>query len=171
MESQSIIQDIAKKLDIVLDTQQEMKGSIKDLQASQQEMRGTQDEMKESIQELRDSVTDVQDSQKEIRESIKDFQVTQQDTLEALHEFSTHVDDRFERVETRLNRVEATMVTKDYLDRKLAEERSDGGMMHRKTDSKVNGVIKELQARQVFDAATSSRLIAAGPFKQPSTPA
>lgn len=54
-----------------------------------------------------------------------------QEIIEALHAFAGSVDERFDRLETRmdksefrLNRVESQMVTKDYLDDKLADQYS-----------------------------------------------
>lgn len=57
---------------------------------------------------------------------------SQAEVLEAIHELSSQTDERFNRLEVRmdksefrLNRVESLMVTKDYLDDKLADLRSD----------------------------------------------
>ncbi|MCE9586542.1 hypothetical protein K8R04_04485 [Candidatus Uhrbacteria bacterium] len=46
------------------------------------------------------------------------------ETMEAIHELSSQTDSRFMLVENRLTRVEARMVTKDYLDDKLADQYS-----------------------------------------------
>lgn len=54
------------------------------------------------------------------------------DVLEAINEFSTNVDKRFDTLETRVTRIEETMVTKDdlrhevdRLDSKIGKLRSD----------------------------------------------
>lgn len=46
-----------------------------------------------------------------------------QDVLEAISDFSGSVDQRFESMDARMNRMESQMVTKDYLDEKLADLR------------------------------------------------
>jgi hypothetical protein len=45
-----------------------------------------------------------------------------------------HVDERLDRVEIRMGAVESTMVTKDYLDDKLADLRGDLIIIDRKED-------------------------------------
>ncbi len=45
--------------------------------------------------------------------------ITNEDLLEAMNAFAENVDIRFEAIDSRLNKVESQMVTKDYLDRKL----------------------------------------------------
>jgi hypothetical protein len=53
------------------------------------------------------------------------LEATTHDILEVLHGFAGSVDERFNAVDRRLTRVEALMVTKDYLDVKLANQYSD----------------------------------------------
>ena len=54
--------------------------------------------------------------------SLKESQAT---LIEAVQEFSSDTDARFRLMDSRLTRVESRMVTKDYLDAKLASLKSD----------------------------------------------
>jgi hypothetical protein len=56
--------------------------------------------------------------------------------LEAIQAFSEQVDTRFSRLETDVTRIKATMVTKDYLDEKLAVHYSDLVLRMQKEDKK-----------------------------------
>ncbi|MCX6745491.1 MAG: hypothetical protein NTX00_00560 [Candidatus Parcubacteria bacterium] len=63
------------------------------------------------------------------------------------------IENRFEGVETRLNRIESQMVTKSYLDDKLAD--LEGGVISklRKEDEKVNRIISLLKKHKVVPQA------------------
>jgi hypothetical protein len=47
------------------------------------------------------------------------------DVLEVIGDFSTKVDQRFDKIEGRLTRVESQMVTKEYLDDKMINLKAD----------------------------------------------
>ena len=63
---------------------------------------------------------------------------TNQDILQAIGVFSNTVD-------KRLNTIESTMVTKDYLDEKLADLRGDLTILIRKEDTKLKTLVEVLQ--------------------------
>ena len=50
---------------------------------------------------------------------------TNYEILQAINSYATHNDQRWQKNEERLTRMEALMVTKDYLDEKLADLRGD----------------------------------------------
>lgn len=60
------------------------------------------------------------------------------------------IDNQFKGVYQRLDRIEATMVTKSYLDDKLAD--SEGGLTVklRKEDNKVNRLVSILKGKKVL---------------------
>lgn len=82
---------------------------------------------------------------------------TNQDILDVLQAFAGSVDDRFAKME-------ATMVTKDYLDDKLADLRRDLVALVRKEDYKLTAVVDELVKRDVFDSDTACRIMAMEPY-------
>src|SRR3989338_6159239 len=60
------------------------------------------------------------------------------------------VDKRFDGMDHRLNKIEATMVTKDYLDDKLADLSGDLVVLLRKEDKKLGALIEELVSNKVI---------------------
>lgn len=93
------------------------------------------------------------------------------DLTEAVNNFATKVDQRFERVdqrfggiEQRLTKIEATMVTKDYLDEKLADLRGDLVILMRKEDTKLKTLIDVLCNRKVISDEDKNRILSMEPF-------
>lgn len=81
------------------------------------------------------------------------------------------VDERFDGVEQRLTNVEqrvtkisATMVTKDYLDDKLADLRGDLVVLMRKEDTKLKKLVERLRAKNVLDDADVREIVRMEPF-------
>lgn len=73
---------------------------------------------------------------------------TNKEILEAINAFSGETDKRFDGIDGRLDgidgrltKVEATMVTKDYLDDKLSDLRGDLVVLMRKEDMKVKKLV------------------------------
>jgi len=74
------------------------------------------------------------------------------------------VDKRFDGIEKRLTKVEATMVTKDYLDDKLADLKGDLTVLMRKEDTKLKALIEILKARKVITPEDQEKIMAMEPF-------
>ena len=47
--------------------------------------------------------------------------ISKNEILGAINEFSSRVDERLDKLEGKVDKIEATMVTRDYLDEKLAD--------------------------------------------------
>ena len=89
--------------------------------------------------------------------------------MEAINDFSTNVDERFARVDQRFAQVDlrfaqvdhrlASMVTKDYLDDKLANLRADLVILARKGNQKltelIDGLVKKDRLRAMLRGAYS----------------
>lgn len=60
------------------------------------------------------------------------------------------VDERFDRVESDITVVKTTMVTKDYLDEKLADLKGDLILKLRKTNEKLDFIVSLLRAHAVL---------------------
>jgi hypothetical protein len=93
-----------------------------------------------------------------------DNQPTNQDILETINEFSTHVDKRFVRIEERIGSMEKTMVTKDYLDDKLADLRGDLVVLTRKEDAKLAATLNLLAQKHVISNEEAKTILAMEPF-------
>lgn len=102
------------------------------------------------------------------------------DVLEAVSEFSTRVDQRFEKVEsdiggmksdivgmkTDIVDIKSQMVTKTYLDNKLADLRTDLVYMARKGNQKLTELVEQLTQQGVLTHDIARRILAMEPFPQ-----
>jgi len=84
---------------------------------------------------------------------------TNQDILEAINSYATNTDRQLERiegrldgVESRLTRVESQMVTKEYLDDKLADLKGDILTILRKEDRRVTALVEIMQKKNLLNA-------------------
>jgi len=115
--------------------------------------------------------------------------VTTNEILEAVNNFATHVDKKFANIDNQFSEIKAeittikseittiksdivnirsTMVTKDYLDDKLADLRGDLALIMRKEDTKVAMLVKILRARDVITEDDKQQIFAMEPFPQMS---
>ena len=77
--------------------------------------------------------------------------------LEAIGEFSNRVDERFEKIES-------TMVTKDYLDDKLSDLRGDLVVLVRKEDVKLGVLVEILKNKKVINEDDVKQISSLEPF-------
>jgi len=96
---------------------------------------------------------------------------TIQDVLEAISDFAHYVqgkfegiDGKFEGIEQRLTKIEETMVTKDYLDEKLADFRGDMVVLVRKEDTKLTSLISLLAHKNVLSKTEERQISNMEPF-------
>lgn len=85
--------------------------------------------------------------------------ITNEDILAAINVFSTEIEKRF-------NKIEATMVTKDYLDDKLCDQRDDLVRLMFKEDTKLKSLVNTLHRRKVIPSHEKKRLFSMEPFAQ-----
>jgi uncharacterized protein YoxC len=100
------------------------------------------------------------------------------DILDTMNTFATDVenrfqtiDQRFQGIEKRLQNVEtdtqsmkSQMVTKDYLDNKLADLRGDLVLLTRKEDKKVTAVVEMLYDKKILSKAERKEIFGLDPF-------
>ncbi len=93
--------------------------------------------------------------------------------LTAINDFATDTEKRFQGIEnrfgtmeTKVTRIDATMVTKDYLDDKLADLRGDLVVIVRKEDTKVSALLKLLQAKKLLSPKETGKILSMEPFPQ-----
>ena len=79
------------------------------------------------------------------------------EVLEAIHELANQVDQRFSDLETRMDKrftkIEAVMVTKDYLDDKLADLKGDLIVKQRKIEDRINALVNVLSDKNLLQSA------------------
>ncbi|MDQ7814414.1 MAG: hypothetical protein RDU25_01225 [Patescibacteria group bacterium] len=76
------------------------------------------------------------------------------------------VSDRVDDLSTRMGRVETTMVTKSYLDDKLADLRGDLIVLARKQNTKLNILIESLVAEGILPRKVADKILALEPFPE-----
>lgn len=76
------------------------------------------------------------------------------------------IDKRFEGIDKRFDKIEATMVTKDYLDDKLCDLRDDLTRLMFKGDVKLKSLVSTLHRRKVIPLSEKKRLFEMEPFSQ-----
>jgi len=120
--------------------------------------------------------------------------VTNQEILEAINKFADHtedqfsaidqqfdkidqrfekidqrfekIDQRFDKVEKDLTAVKALMVTKDYLDDKLADLRGDLVVLTRKEDAKLKTLVDVLCEKKVINDKDRKKIFKMEPFAE-----
>lgn len=93
--------------------------------------------------------------------------------LKAINDFADKTEQRFDKIESEVGdiksevgKIKSTMVTKDYLDEKLADLRGDLVVLIRKEDNKVKKLVEVLKRRRVISEAESKEVLAMEPFSQ-----
>ena len=107
--------------------------------------------------EIKSDLSNVKSDLSTLIETVKDF-------AQYVHDRFLSIDDRFDRVETRLSRTEAVMVTKEYLDDKLADLRSDLGLTDRNTNIKIHSLTDELVEEKSLKPVTGKTIKSLPPF-------
>lgn len=91
---------------------------------------------------------------------------TTKEILEAIDDFSGTVDKNFKKVDERFNKIEATIVTKNYLDEKLSDLRGDLVVLMRKEDTKVKTLAEILHKHKVISNDELKQVLSMEPFSQ-----
>lgn len=100
-------------------------------------------------------------------------ETSKQEILSAINTFANtteerfgKIDKRFEVIDERLDKIEGGMVTKDYLDEKLAKLKGELVLLTRKEDTKLTSLIDTLRRRQAITEQDRKHLLALEPFAQ-----
>ena len=100
--------------------------------------------------------------------------------LEAVHAFADYTEKEFNslkndnkemksdivEMKSDISTLRNQMVTKDYLDEKLADQRGDLILLTRKEDKKVMALVDVLKQRKLIDDADVKKIMGMEPFPQ-----
>jgi len=93
------------------------------------------------------------------------------ETLSAMNDFASKVEERFDGVDKRLEsldqrvgHVENQMVTKDYLDDKLADKHGRAVVMIRATDKKVDALVGKLRKEKSLSMSSTHAILKIKPL-------
>jgi hypothetical protein len=89
-----------------------------------------------------------------------------QEILEAINAFADQIDGRLGRLESEVYSMKSQMVTKDYLDRKVADLRGELVVLTRKEDVKLSTLVEELVTEGSLSRKTADSILAMEPFAQ-----
>ncbi|MBI5621802.1 hypothetical protein HY933_02995 [Candidatus Falkowbacteria bacterium] len=76
------------------------------------------------------------------------------------------IDNRLDGMDQRFGRIEATMVTKDYLDRKMAQQKGELIVLMRKADKKVKAIVDRLTMKHIYSAKEKAAFYSMEPFQE-----
>jgi len=85
-------------------------------------------------------------------------------TNEVVNELVEVVNDYATNTDRRLDKIEATMVTRDYLDRKMANMKGDLVAMIRDEDKKLGITVETLAEKKVISKDDEKRILSMEPF-------
>ena len=88
------------------------------------------------------------------------------DILMAIKGYAEATDAKLDNIEKRLTKVEATMVTKEYLDHKLAEERFEIMKVVSKENEKLGAFVEIAEHHEVITKKEAKAIMAMPPFPQ-----
>ena len=76
------------------------------------------------------------------------------------------IDKKFEQQDKKIDGLKTTMVTKDYLDEKMADLRGDLAILIRKEDTKLKALINILSKRKVISSSDQEKIYSMEPFPE-----
>lgn len=115
-------------------------------------------ELMQVIQEVR------ADFKKELRGTKTELQRSIDDLAENVNEFATDTENRFSSLESDVKVIKSTMVTKPYLDEKLADLRGDMVVLTRKEDKKLNTLVEILADKKILTKKEQKQITSMEPF-------
>lgn len=103
---------------------------------------------------------------------------TNYEILKAVNKFATHTEQQFQVVKSEMGemkpdiggikadigKIKANMVTKDYLDDKLADLRGDLVVLMRKEDIKIRALVEILRQKNILTKEEEKKVLTMQPF-------
>lgn len=101
-----------------------------------------------------------------VKEEVSNVKETVNDVVETVHFLKDHTASQVDKLEKRMEKVEALMVTKDYLDEKMADLRGDLVVLMRKEDTKVKSLVDILHKKKIITDNDVTKILRMEPFAQ-----
>jgi hypothetical protein len=90
--------------------------------------------------------------------------VTANEILEAINTFADKTEERFDNLESDVEHIKTEMVTKDYLDDKIADLKGHLVSAINREDNKVNTLTNRLHAEKSLSAQGQKEILALKPW-------
>lgn len=91
-------------------------------------------------------------------------EVTTNEILDAINNFSTSIEGKISSMQTEIGWIKSNVVTKDFLDEKLADLRGDLVVLVRKEDTKLLKLIDILKGRRLISTEEATAVLSMEPF-------
>ncbi len=101
-----------------------------------------------------------------MEQKINEIQQTLHEVLDAVNDLATNNENSFQKLETDMTTIKATMVTKDYMDVKLADLKGDLVLLMRKEDTKLKALVDILHQKKVISQTDAQHIFGMDPFPQ-----
>ena len=105
------------------------------------------------------------------QELLRVIKSDKQEILEVVNDFSNHMDKRIDKLDGRMDKLgndflklQTRVVTKDYLDNKIANLPNDWVTMIRKEDYKFQMLIEIMQNKRLLDKQEAKKILTMEPF-------
>ncbi len=86
--------------------------------------------------------------------------------IDGLRKQMDGIHNQMKEMRTDITKIQATMVTKDYLDEKLGDLRGDMVVLMRKEDSKLRSLVNILRSKNMLNDDDVKQLFTMEPFAQ-----
>ena len=100
----------------------------------------------------------------EILEVVKNFASATEERFENIESEIGGIKDKIGGIKNEIGKVKNRMVTKDYLDEKMADLWGDLVVMMRKEDTKVKTLVDILEKRKIISKEDVQKIISMEPF-------
>jgi chromosome segregation ATPase len=141
---------------------QELKGDVHVLKVDVQELKRDTHVLKGDVQELKRDTHVLKGDVQELKEGRNEI-------LEAIQAFAEQNDCRLNTIESEMVSMKSQMVTKDYLDNKLTDLRSDLIVLTRKENTKLSVLVEELVVSKSLSRKSADRILLMEPFSRERT--
>ncbi|MFH1089550.1 MAG: hypothetical protein V1716_03955 [Candidatus Uhrbacteria bacterium] len=98
--------------------------------------------------------------------TVDNLSTTVQDVLETINSFASHTEVRFEKIENDISSIKNNMVTKEYLDDKLSDHKTDSIDLIRDEDKKLGALADKLVVHEILPLNDVQEVLAMKPFPQ-----
>jgi hypothetical protein len=94
----------------------------------------------------------------------KNDEPTNTEILVAINDFANKNEERLSGIEKNLREIKSTMVTKDYLDERLAVQKGDMITIIRKEDTKLIALIVKMVEKKLLSQNDAKEILSMEPF-------
>ena len=161
--------EILEAIGSLAEQTQELKQDVHGVKVEVQELKGDVYGLKEDVGGLKGDVLGLKKDTQELKEGRNEI-------LEAIQAFAEQNDRRFDCIESDIGlmksemvSMKSQMVTKDYLDSKLSDLRSDLIVLTRKENTKLSVLVEELVISKSLSRKSADRILLMEPFSNERT--